>query len=446
MNLFWVFLLLIIFVDLSLQNLELPVRGASPKLNEKYSKIKNQEFFKCDNGLNEYPISFINDNYCDCEDGSDEPGTSACIEMTFYCSNEGYVPEIIPSSRVNDGICDCSDGSDEWMSPNKCQNLSKEKKVRLDKQMEEEITIRREGYIAKLKLKKKTEKKSDKALQKINDLNQEIKEINKTLIQITYYQSLYTDPNKVMTEEQKTEVNSFLKLTGWERFKSFFVSSSISNQNKLQMKKSKIEDKIMILQEKIKMVDPFQTDNQSNPEDDFFYLKDTHYSWKTDDKHYDYTFYPFDKVEQRDNNDRNTVTIGRWNDKQVTDGQELYINGKRCNNGPSREVLIKYKCHKTSKIVSVKETNFCIYELIFQTPGICEDIDDDFHDQQKKEAIESEIVSKNVISTKNNNSNSGLWKIVIIVALCVMAYFAYTYYNQKNDNNGLFQKKSLKNE
>lgn len=61
----------------------------------------------------------VNDNYCDCADGSDEPLTSACPDNKFKCRTGHALDfpnhKIIPSSRVNDGICDCCDGSDEWL-------------------------------------------------------------------------------------------------------------------------------------------------------------------------------------------------------------------------------------------------------------------------------------------------------------------------------------------
>lgn len=73
--------------------------------------------FVCFVSMEEIEFNRVNDDYCDCQDGSDEPGTNACSNGQFFCTlqadNKGF-HKIIPSSKVNDGICDCCDGSDEW--------------------------------------------------------------------------------------------------------------------------------------------------------------------------------------------------------------------------------------------------------------------------------------------------------------------------------------------
>lgn len=104
------------------------------------------------------PFALVNDDYCDCPDGSDEPGTSACAYITtrspsteadrrintvnyleflpgFWCANKGHLPSVVPFYSVNDGVCDydlCCDGSEEWQGvggvkcEDKCKEIGKE--------------------------------------------------------------------------------------------------------------------------------------------------------------------------------------------------------------------------------------------------------------------------------------------------------------------------------
>jgi protein kinase C substrate 80K-H len=47
------------------------VRGVAPSLATKYA---GQDAFTCLDATRTIPIGQVNDDYCDCADGSDEPG------------------------------------------------------------------------------------------------------------------------------------------------------------------------------------------------------------------------------------------------------------------------------------------------------------------------------------------------------------------------------------
>ncbi|KAI7833984.1 glucosidase II beta subunit-like-domain-containing protein [Kickxella alabastrina] len=114
------------------------VRGVDPQLAAKY--VSNSKgTFVCLDGSAEIPFGRVNDDYCDCPDGSDEPGTSACNNGSFYCQNHGHIPARIPSLRVNDGVCDpqCCDGSDEWetgLCADVCEDVGRQHRQKMDAQ------------------------------------------------------------------------------------------------------------------------------------------------------------------------------------------------------------------------------------------------------------------------------------------------------------------------
>jgi len=152
----------LILLTVSVDGLGGRPRGLRPELITFYDPNASNGMFQCLDGSITIKYLQVNDDYCDCPDGSDEPGTSACSNGKFYCLNKGFKPKILPSSRVNDGICDCCDGSDEWAGPlyqlgdvgsgssgcaNVCREMGKEEREereRLAKVIEEGAKLRNE--------------------------------------------------------------------------------------------------------------------------------------------------------------------------------------------------------------------------------------------------------------------------------------------------------------
>lgn len=148
----------------------------------------------------------VNDNTCDCPDGSDEPGTAACAYLDplspqqplpgspsgststknalpgFWCVNKGHIGSYVPFVYVNDGVCDydlCCDGSEEFAGvggikcENRCDEIGKE-----HRKLEEE----KRKNMEKAEKKRKTMAKEAKELRRrvevrLADHIDEIKEL-----------------------------------------------------------------------------------------------------------------------------------------------------------------------------------------------------------------------------------------------------------------------------
>ncbi|CAM1502529.1 Fc.00g045130.m01.CDS01 [Cosmosporella sp. VM-42] len=177
-------------------------RGVGPEFTSFYES--KDEFSCITNAAIKLSLSQINDNTCDCPDGSDEPGTAACANIDplspeqplpgslsgttnttnalpgFWCANEGHIGMYVPFLYVNDGVCDydlCCDGSEEFKGVGgvKCENRCKE----IGKEYRRLETEKREN-MEKAGKKRKTMAKEAKELRrqveaKITSLRDEIK-------------------------------------------------------------------------------------------------------------------------------------------------------------------------------------------------------------------------------------------------------------------------------
>uniref|UniRef100_A0AAQ5XS96 Glucosidase 2 subunit beta n=1 Tax=Amphiprion ocellaris TaxID=80972 RepID=A0AAQ5XS96_AMPOC len=141
-------LLLLLSVGVSAVEVHRP-RGVPLSKRQFYEEDKP---FTCLDGSRTIPFDRVNDDYCDCQDGSDEPGTAACPNGSFHCTNAGFRPAFIPSSRINDGICDCCDTTDEYNSGASCQNTCRDLGRKERESLLKMAEIAKEGFQLKQQL------------------------------------------------------------------------------------------------------------------------------------------------------------------------------------------------------------------------------------------------------------------------------------------------------
>jgi len=154
-------------------------RGVPPDMAHFYDPNSS---FHCLDGSGEIPFEHVNDDYCDCKDGSDEPGTAACPNGRFYCANRGFKPSLIPSSRVNDGICDCCDGGDEWAQvtgipcQNNCDELGAADRIereRMEKIVQEALKMKAELAARGLSARKEKEAEIQTKKAELDEIHKE---------------------------------------------------------------------------------------------------------------------------------------------------------------------------------------------------------------------------------------------------------------------------------
>jgi len=147
--------LLVCFLLIVVNAADIP-RGVDVQDSGKYLEHHSKNKFVCLDNLKTIDYAQVNDDYCDCADGSDEPGTSACARADrtptmFYCRNKGFRSKRIFSSFVNDGICDCCDGSDENDGSTECPNTCAEFGASIKQTLEQQIKDLDKGLSIKKK-------------------------------------------------------------------------------------------------------------------------------------------------------------------------------------------------------------------------------------------------------------------------------------------------------
>ena len=388
--------------------------GALPETYQRYEKSIDEEknVFRCFSDQKEISLDKVNNGYPDCSDASDEPGTSTFVNHTFYCKNEGYVPEIISSWLVSDGICDCCDGSDEFFNkhvtcPNTCEsaeidrkmlfrkvinaykdgidlhrerNLKGPTKMNIMKQRKAEIEAkiaRFEEDIEKIENKTKksklapppsktieptnAEKEKDKTNKEEKRENEENSENSQKNSDFQHFEG----SSEPQTTQESNEENTKTKEPTWRavfrliwHFTFHVPETGTTISDRLNRKTiDDIKDKISKKKDELKEFEGISS-----------FPNDTDLSfvpiYGEDSRKGDY------KIEFLKEIKKDYQSIGKYN--KTTGNIQYYTGGKHCSDSKEdAQTTVELVCWKRDKLASVDEVSECRYHAVFGTPSVC---------------------------------------------------------------------------
>ncbi|CAH8865767.1 unnamed protein product [Trichobilharzia szidati] len=405
---------LFIFIVNVIQGAELP--HGVPMSKSSFYQVGHP--FTCLDGSSTISWWKVNDDYCDCRDGSDEPGTSACLNGRFSCRDLQYRPVLLPSAYVNDSVCDCCDGSDEYGDVERCPStcgaleasLREARSVKRN-QLEQGHKIFRE-YVENLK-----ERKAKGLFEEVKPTEQHDSHHNLQL-------ETSRDENPLPSNEDSAQPH---------------LSNNDNNNNNNNNNDNKehatqaVEQQPKHNNEENELSEPHHDDEHhfdlEEPDQQHHYDEDDHHDeqnddsrhdpealpsheepidsqlkpipvsidygpeegfrmltelpdgcLEVDDREYTYSLCAFKSVHQRplgsSKSDVGTC-IGRWGRWLEGDTNEksyevmYYENGMSCWNGPTRSTKVFVHCGDTNKITSVSEPSRCEYVMQLITPAAC---------------------------------------------------------------------------
>uniref|UniRef100_A0A8C4NV18 Glucosidase 2 subunit beta n=1 Tax=Dicentrarchus labrax TaxID=13489 RepID=A0A8C4NV18_DICLA len=329
--------------------------------------------FTCLDGTRTIPFDRVNDDYCDCHDGSDEPGTAACPNGSFHCTNAGFRPAFIPSSRINDGICDCCDTTDEYNSGATCQNTCRELGRKEKESLQKMAEIAKEGFLLKQQIIQEAKRGLEDKKAKLADVQTSKKDLEDRVEALRIVKETAEQPEKEAKERH---------LKAWEgKLKCETISTSMdctdhhlrdiikarNEFDEAERALREVDDQIRNLEKEISF--------DFGPNAEFAYLYSQCYELSTSE--YIYRLCPFNRVSQKPKyggSETNLGTWGKWaGPEDNVYAMMKYEHGTGCWQGPNRSTMVKLTCGKETVVTSTSEPSRCEYLMEFISPAVCQE-------------------------------------------------------------------------
>lgn len=343
------------------------------------------------------PASAVNNNYCDCDDGSDEPGTAACAgrpAAVFYCPNTGSKPQRWPTSRVNDGVCDCCDGTDEYDGRIECENTCAEQGAA----ERAELDVRRKAVVSGLKKKNEYvvqgQQRHQEALRDLDVVREQLKaarhELNALasdkarvdrLEELEQKESELDDGVENIEHEHEHDdgsVESVESEEGSNQVEKEERDQSSDNNDTLDRiddeEAERIRDQYNKAQNKVKDLERKEKNlnevvNKDYGSDKRFAALDRK-CFSIDTNDYVYEMCPFGKASQKPKRGAN-VNLGNFESFSDNHTRMNFKGGSSCWKGPKRSLGVSLECGETEKVLQILEPSMCVYEMRFATPAAC---------------------------------------------------------------------------
>ncbi|KAJ3288781.1 hypothetical protein HDU79_004592 [Rhizoclosmatium sp. JEL0117] len=379
-------------------------RGVSDKLASRYQPSATNTF-TCLDGSQTIPYSSVNDDFCDCVDGSDEPGTSACPSGVFFCANNGHEPAQLPSNRVNDGVCDfelCCDGSDENTdNNNECENVCDKVAAIVGEERREKRRGTEEGIKAKREYLDLKVLEDEARAAEIQALEAEMEEFKARV------ESLRIEAEALEAKEDEIAAQ-------YKPLEDVSTSTDTVEDPPLETVTPTSEEafpdppELIVAREaaeKARKVHDTANDALNGKQDYLTTLKTRHsqqlgfdgglgiLSQKEGCLEYDtnqeyiYKLCFFSNAVQHSKYSNSDTSLGTWSgftgkDLTAYSGKNLlytegeFTGGLGCWNGPQRSMKVTFECGGRNEVLSVSEPNKCEYLARVVTPGACEKDED----------------------------------------------------------------------